>query len=66
MEQCNFLLHFGHKGPHFFPLRLITASSCSTYSPAQVGGYWLASGDSAKCPNGLRTASDAMCANSYI
>lgn len=30
------------------PFRLITASSCSTNSPVQMGGYLLACGDSAK------------------
>jgi hypothetical protein len=45
---------------------LITASSCSTNSPACIGGYLLASGDSAKWPKGFNTASDAMWANNYI
>lgn len=51
---------------HFFPFRLITESSCSTYSPAHIGGYFFASGDSAKRPKGFKTASDAMCANNYM
>lgn len=42
----------------------MTASSCSTYSPAQMGGYLLARELSEKCPKGFSTASDAMCANS--
>ena len=49
----------------FVPFRLITASSCSTNSPAHIGGYLLASGDSAKWPKGFNTASDAIWANNY-
>lgn len=48
-----------------FPFKLITASSSSTNSPAQMGGYLLARGDSAKWPRGFNTASDAMWANNY-
>jgi hypothetical protein len=61
-----FITFVNHEIAHFFPLRLITASSCSTYSPAHIGGYLFASGDSAKRPKGFRTASDAICANSYM
>lgn len=48
-----------------FPFKLITASSCSTNSPAQMGGYLRERGDSAKWPSGFNTASDAMWANNY-
>lgn len=55
-----------YRGSHFCPFRLITASSFSTYSPANMGGYLLALGDSAKWPRGFKTASDAIWANNYI
>lgn len=48
------------------PLRLIAASSCSTNSPAHMGGYLEARAESAKWPNGSKTASDAICPKSYI
>jgi hypothetical protein len=54
-----------HDSP-LFPLRLITASSCSTNSPAHISGYLLANGDSTKWPKGFNMASDAMCAKSCI
>lgn len=44
----------------------MTASSCSTNSPEHIGGYLLATGDSAKWPKGFNTASDPMWANNYI
>lgn len=66
LECINFLLHLSTMSSHFFPFRLITESSCSTYSPAHIGGYFFASGDSAKRPKGFKTASDAMCANNYM
>ena len=60
------LIETSYQGSPLFPFRLITASSCSTNSPAHIDGYLLASGDSAKWPKGFNTASDAMWENNYI
>ena len=61
-KQWN-LFAQSHQISPFYPLRLITESSFSTKSPAQIAGYSLASGDSAKCPKGFNTASEAIWAN---
>lgn len=65
-QQSNIVHIIIYQDPPLFPFRLITPSSCSTNSPAQIGGYLLARGDSAKQPKGFNTASDAMWAKSYI
>ena len=64
-KNPNYFKVTSYQGSVLFPFRLITASSCSTNSPAHMGGYLAASGDSAKWPKGFSTASDAMCANNW-
>lgn len=57
---------FDYEDSLFCPFRFITASSFSTYSPANIDGYLVACGDSAKWPRGFKTASEAIWANNYI